>query len=114
MPANQSGPNWLFDYDSVFTSFNIPINIDAGTSGVEHTVLEGDEDIGVSPRSSVPSNDDNSMSTEIEVPSTGTTAEQNSELVTPVEIAESQGEIGSNLESDVPVDTIVTTRANKV
>ena len=34
-------------------------------------------------------------------------------MVTPAENAESQGEIGSNLESDMPVDTIVTTRANR-
>ena len=103
----------MFDYDSVFTSFNIPIDINAGTSGVEHAVLEGDEDIGFSPRSSVPGNDDNTMSTEAEVPPTETTAEHDNELVTPVEIAESHGEIGSNLESDMPVDTIVTTRANR-
>ena len=29
----QSGPNWLYDYDSVFTSFNIPFNIDVGNVG---------------------------------------------------------------------------------
>ena len=113
MPANQSGPNWLFDYDSVFTSFNIPFNIDVGTSGIEHMVLENDEDIGFSPRSSVPNNEENCVSTEAEVLSSGVTAEQDSELITPVENARAQGEIGSNLEFDMPVDTIVTMRANR-
>ena len=40
--------------------------------------------------------------------------EQNSELITPVENAMSQGEIGSNLETDMPVDTIVTMPVNRI
>ena len=72
-----------------------------------------DEDNSFSPRSSAPGNDDSAMSTEAEVPPSGTTAEQDSELIIPAENAESEGEIGSILESDMPVDTIVTTRANK-
>ena len=103
----------MFDYDYVFTSFNITFNIDVGTSGIEHMVLENDEDSGFSPRSSVPNYEENCVSTEAEVPSSGATAEQNSELITPIENAMSQGEIGSNLETDMPVDTVVTTRANR-
>ena len=75
--------------------------------------FSSDEDNSFSPRSSAPGNDDSAMSNEAEVPPSETTAEQDSELITPVEIAESEGEIGLNLQSDVPVDTIVTTRANK-
>ena len=71
-----------------------------------------DENVEISPRSSVQIDEESGVTTAAEVPSSGTTAEQDSELVTPAENAESQGEIGSNLESDMPVDTIVTTRAN--
>ena len=83
-PANQTGPNWLFDYDSVFTSFNIPIDNDVGTSGIEHTILDNDENVDISPRSSVQIDEESGVTTEAEVLSTGTIAEQDSELVTPV------------------------------
>ena len=72
----------MYDYDVVFTSFNIPINIDVGTSGIDHMVLENDEDIGFSPRSRVPINDNNQVSTEAEDPSSGSTAEKDKDLDT--------------------------------
>ena len=80
-----------------------------GTSGIDHTVLENDEDIGFSVRSGVPINENNEVLTEAEDPSSGSTAEEDKDLDTPVEIATSQGKIGSNLKSEMLVDTIVTT-----
>ena len=75
--------------------------------------FSSDEDNSFSPRSSAPGFDDNAISTKAEVPPSGTTAGQDSELIIPAENAESEGEFGSILESDMPVDTIVTTQANK-
>ena len=56
---------------------------------VTHMVLENDEDSGFSPRSSVPNYEENCVSTEAEIPSSGASAGQNSELITPVENATS-------------------------
>ena len=55
--------------------------------------MDDDENVDISPRSSVQIDEESGVTTEAEVPFTGTTAEQDSELVTPVEIAESQGDL---------------------
>ena len=75
--------------------------------------MEDEEDIGFSPRSSIPIDVNNEVSTAVEVPSSGSTTLEDNDLVTSIENTTSQGEIGSNLETDMPVDMIVTTQANK-
>ena len=52
--VKQSGSGWLYNYEAVFNSFNVPFLDAAGTSGVEHVVLHDEENETCTPRSSIP------------------------------------------------------------
>ena len=54
-PIKQNGPTWLFNYDFIFTSFNVPFTVNAGTSGVKHSIVDDNQDIEIIPRSSISS-----------------------------------------------------------
>jgi hypothetical protein len=99
-----SGPEILYDYDSLFESFNLP-DFPCEDSQLIHTVISENEDGEILPRSIVSMDGD----------STDRTSEplHGEEFVNPFADHIVQGEIGSNLGDNIEVDTNATTRANR-
>ena len=124
-PVKQMGSDWLFHYDAVFDSFNIPFSSHAGTFGIEHTILGDHEDIEVVPRSSIPSSVNGDQDTGARSTSDAVTpslksdsaekssAETTEEVFSPLEVEVTATDIGTTLGDNLSVDTVVTTRVNK-
>ena len=119
-------PNWMFDYVVVFKSFNVPHTFNAEPPNDEDIIFDEDDDDTIIPRLIIPitaerdntdanenssgnnlSSSQEDISTVVEKPFTNPFGSESSAE------AETTGEIGSNLEHDLPVDTVVTTRSNR-
>ncbi|KAI3503879.1 hypothetical protein L1887_32343 [Cichorium endivia] len=93
-----SGPEILYDYESLFKSFNLPDLSNEDSSQVIQTILSEDEGEPLLPSSNITRDSDSEP-----IQSEGFTNP----------FATVQGEIGSNLEDDIIVDSIASSRINK-
>jgi hypothetical protein len=104
----------LYDYDSVFKSFNIPEFSNADDSQLIQTVISEDDEGEFMPRSSVSMTDapeTSSSAAAYDSSDSGSEPIQGEDFTNP--FANVQGEVGSNLGDNLEVDTIATTRANR-
>ena len=108
-----SGPAILYDYESLFNSFNIPEFSSAGDSQVIQTVISDDDADDFMPRSSVSMADasnSSSSATTHDARNSDSEPVQGEEFTNPFANPEL---VGSNLGDNLEVDTIATTRANR-
>ncbi|KAJ0817154.1 putative RNA-directed DNA polymerase [Helianthus annuus] len=111
-----SGPAILYDYESVFKSFNIPEVSDADDSQLIQTVIGEDDEGEFMPRSNVDMSDAPETSHGAADPDSSDSEpepNQGEDFINPFANQNIQGEVGSNLGDNLEVDAVATTRANR-